>query len=213
MTEQKFTHWKDIIDEEFWEFIESKPTFEEVLSKPPAFRKHFQNEINKVLCTRKEGSNIADQLDQHLFDAYNEDFRNAIWESNHSRIIGYIHNTIICDNRVPNKTEISQQLGLSRTTVHKHLNNVSENNYYKEEIESFKVLVPKMLMMLYKEGIHNVAASRLFLNLMGMKETPIAKNNFIQINNTTITENTFHQLDPDKQRLIETWFAEIEDGS
>ena len=213
MSEQKLTHWKDVIDKEFWELIESKPTREEILSYSDDFRKRFQYEVNKVYANREsiQLTEIADELDNLLIDTYTEDTKRSIWEINHSRITNYLHNTLITENRVATKTELSQKLGLSRTNIHKHLDNLPENHFYTEEIESFKVLVPKMLMMLYKHGANgNISASKLFLKMMGMKDENPTQNNFIQINNTTITENTFQRLPPDKQKLIEDWISDIQ---
>lgn len=211
--EQKFTHWKEVIDKEFWELIESKPTKEKILSYPSDFRKRFEEEINKVYTKRDttESIEIADALDSLLINAFDEDTKRSLWEINHSKITTYLHNILITENRVATKTELSQKLGLSRTTIHKHLDNIPENHFYTEEIESFKVLVPKMLMMLYKHGANgNISASKLFLKMMGMKDENHTQNNFIQINNTTITENTFQRLPPDKQKLIEDWVSDIQ---
>ena len=133
-------------------------------------------------------------------------FKQLRWQINKQRIEHAINMSLKMKNRLPTNNEIMAETGLSRTTIHKHIKEGTGSDYYKEELNSFKLLTGKVLGTLYRIGTEdrNVKALKVFLDYTGgAATTPTTikqQNNYLQINNTRIDEVTVNSL-PEEARL------------
>ena len=139
-----------------------------------------------------------------------KNIRNQIWENNHT-LISWAMSVLMQEScKMPTKTEIAEKTKLSRQTVCKHLKEYPSHPLYKEHMEGYKILTSKVLARVYDYAVNgDVQAAKLFFDVMGnlnknaSNQTYIEnQNNYIQINNTTITQEQLQKLSPDKLSQI-----------
>lgn len=140
-----------------------------------------------------------------------ESTKNEIWEYNHERISWGISALISELGRMPTKTELAEKTGLSRQTIHKHLNSFSDNKLYREHLLQLRILGVGVLSSVYQVARNgDTAAAKLFLSSVGMlKDKPAQtqvdnQNNFIQINNLHLDQKTIAQMPNEVIEQIET---------
>ncbi len=146
-------------------------------------------------------------------NCFDEKTRRGIWENNHILIVQNMAILLKEYNRMPSCMEIAKKTGLSRTTVHKHLDELETHKYQIQEINNFKALVPNVLTLLYKySNCGDVSAAKTFLKYVGtpevqQKSTIVAKynepTNFIQINNTVISQEQISSLNDEQIKQLE----------
>lgn len=143
-----------------------------------------------------------DNFIKKIYPILNESTRNSLWESNNAQIYFHIYKTIKEKNRLPTKIEISENTGLSRQTIHKHLNEMKSNEQYQQELTKFQMLKPLILSKVFNLAINgNLLACRIFLQSVNNTFEPeqtINNNNFIQINGITINQEFIQKLDNKK---------------
>jgi len=139
-----------------------------------------------------------------------KDSKNQIWEGNHISIGATISNLIQEYRRLPSKTEIANETGLSRTTVHKHLNEYANNPFYLDLIEQHKFMASNLLSKVYLYAANgDMSAAKLYFKMLGYSDNgqltnnTFNQNNFIQINNTVLNEDTIKSLNTDQLNAIE----------
>jgi len=137
--------------------------------------------------------------------------KNELWGNNHIKITGTISNLIQEYNRLPNKTEIAKETGLSRTTIHKHLKEYANHPVYLEYIEQHKILSSALLTTVYKYATKgDMSAAKLYFKMLGYLDNGKAisntfnQNNYIQINNTILNQDTIKNLNTDQLNAIES---------
>ncbi|MGP8216035.1 MAG: phBC6A51 family helix-turn-helix protein [Bacteroidia bacterium] len=140
------------------------------------------------------------------------DTRNDTWEYNHTTISSSISYLMNKTGRMPTKSEIARETGLSRTTIRKHLAEYREQQLFKEQEEQFKFLKGEMLSMLYKMAVRgNVQAIKLYFEVTGVlgNNKTVNKNiienqhNYIQINDTRLSQEEIKKLSPARLKQIE----------
>lgn len=139
--------------------------------------------------------------------------KNQLWESNHNQITWAITTFIQDYGRMPTKTEIATKAELSRQTVHKHLKEYINHPLYLEQIEQFRFMTSKVLAKVFQFAINGDArAAKLYLNVMGFANNGQSsgntlvqtQNNYIQINNTVLSQQAIKYLSPDQLNAIES---------
>jgi Cdc6-like AAA superfamily ATPase len=113
--------------------------------------------------------------------------------------------------RMPSKTEIGTEAGLSRQTVHKHLTNFTAHPLYQEELEQHRFMSSRILAKLFSlASMGDVRAAKLYLDATcnsAETRTPRTiiehQNNYIQINETVLSQETIKGLDPAQLESIE----------
>lgn len=202
---QKFTVLNKI-EELFKKKILTKPDLEILTTQEE--KDEFVKELNKRMQSLK-----GVELDKYLKQVGGilaEESKNMVWENNHLTITQFLNTYIDEYGQMPNKTRIAEGTALSRVTVHKHFKEYSESPIYKEQADQFKIMRDKILAKVYqfaKGG--DVKACRLFLEATGGIENHINKpvkinqNNFIQINNTVLSQEKIKSLNPDQLSQIE----------
>jgi hypothetical protein len=133
-----------------------------------------------------------------------------IWEHNHFVIGQAIKKLIGQYGSMPPKFVIARETGLSRQTVAKHLTDYKTHPQYLAEMEQFKYMAPKILAGVCKLACNgDVKAARLYFEMVGainkkQPNTVINKqNNYIQINNTILSQENLNQLSKEQLNQIE----------
>jgi predicted transcriptional regulator len=112
---------------------------------------------------------------------------------------------------MPTKNAIAELTGLSRQTIAKHLASYTKHPEFAAELEQFKLMGPALLASVYKFGLKgNIRAARLYLEAIGTvnkQQTNTVvneQNNYIQINNTILSQESLKQLTADQLNQIES---------
>jgi len=208
----------------------NKLTKEEVNSLSDRDTSSFYNLLNK------KSAKLSDDLDSpervtalDSFWSQTEEIacehsKSVMWDSNHVRILNYIHNYVKSYWTVPTITNIAQDTGLSRRTIYKHLNETNIQDYLGKEFNKYTLLMPKVLGCLYSLCFHEysdrrdvIRASKVILDFLqfstkyGGSVSIREQNNHITINNTTITQDQLQKLSPDKLSEIEMLINEAQE--
>jgi hypothetical protein len=139
------------------------------------------------------------------------DTKSDIWEYNHTAINGAISNYMERYGRMPTKNAIAQKTGLSRQTVTKHMAAYKQQPEYSAEKEQFKFMSHKMLANVFKYAINgDIRAAKLYFEMIGEIDKQQAhtvvneQTNYIQINNTILSQENLKQLSAEQLNQIES---------
>ena len=113
---------------------------------------------------------------------------------------------------MPTKNTIADKVGLSRQTIHKHLNDYAGHPLYAERMQQFKFMTDRILAKVIKQAsLGDIKAARLYFDVMGnlngqaSNNTSIKnQNNYIQINGTVLSQETIKHLSPEHLSQIES---------
>jgi len=157
--------------------------------------------------TGKERDLLLKKIDLFMDD----DNRNHLWDNNHQQITAGISDLMQEFNHMPSITEIAAKTKLSRQTVHKHLKEYTNHPMYLQQIDQFRFMTSKVLAKVFKFAVNgDMAAAKLYFNVMGNMNAQNAnntliqnQNNYIQINGTVLSQETIKKLNPDQLNTIE----------
>jgi len=142
--------------------------------------------------------------------AFDKPTKNALWSNNHLLICAKIDILMKEYNRMPNCIELAEETGLSRQTVHKHLTEFNSSLFYSEHIEQFRIMIPSLLNRLYKMATGgNIKAAKLYFDTLGGLENTFkpkastTQNNYIQINNTVLSQEQVSSLTVEQIEQLE----------
>jgi hypothetical protein len=173
-----------------------------------AERKQLATLSTEMLHTLKdeERDNFVDKIAQIVPESTND----QIWEHNHLVIGQAITRLIGQYGAMPTKFLIARETGLSRQTVAKHLTGYKTHPQYLAETEQFKYLAPKILAGVCKLACNgDIKAARLYFEMIGAinKQQPNTvineQNNYLQINNTILSQENLKQLSKEQLNQIE----------
>jgi hypothetical protein len=134
-----------------------------------------------------------------------------IWELNHAVISSAISGYMQQYGSMPPKSVIAEQTGLSRPTVAKHFEAYKKQPEFAAQKEQFQFMAPQVLANVFKQALKgDIKAARLYFELVGAtnprannKVAP-AQNNYIQINNTILSQDNLKQLTAEQLNQIES---------
>ena len=133
-----------------------------------------------------------------------------IWEQNHAVISHAVASYMRQYAIMPTKSAIAQETGLSRQTVAKHFNEYERHPDFTAEMEQFKFMTPKMLANVFKYASNgDMKAARLYFEMVGAINKKQAntvvneQNNYIQINNTILSQENLKRLTAEQLDQIE----------
>jgi len=136
--------------------------------------------------------------------------KTAIWEHNQSVINQAVSNYMGKYGVMPNKSAIAKETGLSRQTVFKHFKEYKHHPEHTAEMEQFKFMAPNVLANVFKHALNgDIKAARLYLETVGATHKQQAgtvingQNNYIQINNTKLSQENLAQLSAEQLSQIE----------
>jgi hypothetical protein len=112
---------------------------------------------------------------------------------------------------MPNKSAIARETGLSRQTVAKHFAAYKRHPEYTAEMEQFKFMAPNVLASVFKHALNgDIKAARLYFQMVGATNSQSRtcgiineQNNYIQINNTILSQENLKQLSAEQLSQIE----------
>jgi hypothetical protein len=140
-----------------------------------------------------------DKLIKQFIGIFDTETKNQTWENNHIKIVSSISFLMQTKNRMPTKNEIALETGLSRVTIDKHFKEYKEEPLYKGREEQFTIMREKVLSNVYNYAVKgDIKACRLFLDstetTSALERQTIINNNYIQINNLKVDEETIKKL-------------------
>lgn len=142
--------------------------------------------------------------------------KDFIWEHNHAKINMAIKLHVKEFGKVPNKAAIAAECGLSRKTVHEHLQDVDGNEAWADQKGAEKILNQNIMGTIIKAALRgDLKAAKLYLENTkapkGGEATINNHNNYVQINKTVINQQVIQQLKPEQLKLIEQIITGNED--
>ncbi len=136
--------------------------------------------------------------------------KSDIWENNHRAITEAIANFIRSNGFMPTQTDMAILTGLSRQTIYKHFKEYKKQPEFILQAEQFKLMAPQLLANVYKFALKgDMRAARLYFEVIGAKTTrtqntlPGTQHNYIQINNTILSQENLARLTTDQLNQIE----------
>jgi hypothetical protein len=137
--------------------------------------------------------------------------KSDIWEYNHAAINSTVSGFMREHGIMPTQGTIAKKTGLSRQTVAKHFNAYTRRPEITAEMEQFKFMVPRLLANIYKFALNgDTKAARLYFEMVGAinkKQTNTVvneQNNYIQINNTILSQENLKRLTAEQLNQIES---------
>jgi predicted transcriptional regulator len=207
------------LENKFLKIIDEEPS-REIVKQQLNKREYnqFMSFIRNKIKSFKEGEEQERDLFLNQTSGFlPEDARNILWEHNHNNIVLVISSMMHKNDMMPTASQIADQLHLSRKTIHKHLKEYKDENFYKEYMEGFRFMKARILARLFNyAGRGDTKAARLFLEATGglSNSQPSSirnqQNNLIQINGATITREQFMLLPPEDQTKLQTIISTVQ---
>jgi L-arabinose isomerase len=140
-----------------------------------------------------------DRLLHRIENLLTEETKNNIWDTEHVSIVNVFDTLTRDKNRLPARIELADKSSLSQKSIEKHIAEYFQSYHYKQRQQEFMLMRERLLSHCYKFAINgDMKAARLFFEATSDKrpETSIKnqQNNFVQINNLTITEEQINKL-------------------
>jgi hypothetical protein len=155
----------------------------------------------------EERDNFLDKIDLVIPASTKSD----IWEYNHSVINGAVSDFMHEHGIMPTKSVIAEKTGLSRQTIAKHFKAYKKHPELTEEMEQFKFMAPRVLANVFKFALNgDIRAARLYFEMVGAinkQQTNTVvneQNNYIQINNTILSQENIKRLSAEQLNQIES---------
>ena len=174
-------------------------------------KSQFGTFLTKLL-NDKKGNELETFIEQ-ISGIIPQAVKNQLWENNHLKITEAI--TILMEDigKMPTKNMIADKVGLSRQTISKHLKEYASHPLYAEEMLKFKFMADRVLAKVYKIAVKDngdVKAARLYFEVLGylgnqsgINTTINTQNNYLQINQTKLNQETIRLLTPSQLNQIE----------
>jgi len=136
--------------------------------------------------------------------------QDRLWEVNHAKITQAIQEHVNMYGAMPSKSRVTKETGLSRPTVHKHMETMKASPLMNEQNELFALMSHQVLGKILQSALRgDMGAAKLYLNTVSKQNTGAASDvvinnqNNIQINNTVLNQQTIQQLKPEQLQQIE----------
>lgn len=180
-------------------------------------------EFNKFLSILNETINSLkgderEEFCQKIEHIMSETTKNQLWEYNNNQITWAISTLMQEYGRMPTKTEIATKTELSRQTIHKHLKEYLNHPLYLEQLEQFRFMSSKVLAKVFNYAVQgDLKAAKVFFNIIGHNSNGTSsalsqirnQNNFIQINNTILSQEIIESLNDEQLNSIEAILTKI----
>ncbi|WP_295669162.1 hypothetical protein [uncultured Mucilaginibacter sp.] len=191
----------------------TKITLKDIDELSPAERQCLEQTTTQTLAKLKgaERDRFLDKIDLILPAAT----KSSIWEYNHFMISDAIAILMQHHGIMPTKTAIAEETGLSRQTINKHFAAYKAQPEFIAQIEQFKFMAPKILANVFKYASSgDMRAARLYFEMVGVihkTQTTVMheQNNYIQINNTIVSQENVKLLTAAQLKQIENIISPI----
>jgi len=174
----------------------------------PFERQYFNEATSRTLATLRgaERDDFLNKIDPILPASTKQD----IWEYNHTLINRAVAEYMERNGAMPAKSDLARKTGLSRHTICKHFKEFKQHPAYAAEMEQFKYMAPNVLANVFKQAVKgNMSAARIYLDMIGATGSQPAgtvineQNNYIQVNNTKLSQQNLEQLTAEQLNQIE----------
>jgi predicted transcriptional regulator len=185
-----------------------KITPTDVMSLNEQEQRLLQNKLSEILqqAHGAERDSFLEKIDPIM----SGNTKNDIWERNHMQISNAIANHIREYGVMPTKNDLAQETGISRQTVAKHIKEYKEHPEFAAQMEQFKFMSHKILANVFKHASDgDMKAAKLFFDMVGAANKQpaatvvTAQNNYIQINNTILSQENLKNLTAAQLQQIE----------
>jgi DNA-binding XRE family transcriptional regulator len=136
--------------------------------------------------------------------------KSDIWERNHMQISNAIASHMREYGVMPTQNDLAQKTGISRQTVAKHIKEYKEHPEFAAQMEQFKMMSHKIMANVFKQASNgDMRAAKLYFDLVGaVNKQPAAtvvtaQKNYIQINNTILSQENLKSLTDEQLKQIE----------
>lgn len=195
-------------------FARDKITLNDIEHLNKIEREQLGQAATKILTKLKgdERDNFLAKIEQIVHPATKGD----IWEQNHMVINDAISEFMREHGIMPTKSAIAEETGLSRQTVIKHFKDYRSSPEFMAHMEQFKFMAPGLLANVFKFATKgDMRAARLYFEMVGAinkqhTNTVNEQNNYIQINNTILSQENLKQLTAEQLNQIENIVANKE---
>ena len=175
-------------------------------------RVYFSNTCTKIL-NSLSGSRremFLAKIDQVMAPEGKSD----VWEHNQLIISEAVADFIKQYGFMPTKSAIAAQTGLCRQTVATHFKEYKRRPEFAEQAEQFKFMAPQVLANVFKHALAgDMRAARLYFEMIGATKPPKVsygpatlpgtQNNYLQINNTILSQENLARLTTEQLNQIE----------
>ncbi len=191
-------------------YEQEKITRKDFLQLNDEEKDYLINKINRD-ANRLKGEEQEEFLER-VAPVLHAGFQDDIWETNHANIVQAINKYIAKHGIMPRKSDLLEMTGVSRRTLYKHLKEYEHNPNYLEQKDRYKLVSGKILAILYREASGgDMKAIKLFLEATGAinsgssssKNYVENQHNYIQINQTRLSQEEIKKLRPDQLKKIE----------
>jgi hypothetical protein len=185
-----------------------KITVKDVEDLTKAEREVLQERLTELLGNARgiERDNVLEKVDAIL----PESAKNGVWEHNQTVIRSAISDFMQQYGVMPTKNAIAEETGLSRQTVAKHFKEYRQHPEFIAEAEQFKFMSHEMLANVFRFGLNgDMRAAKLYFEMVGAINKPgtntvvTEQKNYIQINNTILSQENLKQLTAEQLLQIE----------
>ncbi|WP_158994301.1 hypothetical protein [Mucilaginibacter sp. L196] len=203
---QRFTETEEKINKIF---TLKKITNNDLNILTPLERRRFVDVLTEKLNAGKGAD--YDEVLQQADEIITPSTKNQLWESNHLTITVAISKLMQDYGCMPTKNNLAAETGLSRVTINKHIRGYNSHPLYLKELEQFRFMSSKILAKVFKYAVNgDMKAARLYFDMIGSRNEQSGngthiqqQNNFIQINETVLSQENIKQLNPEQLAQIE----------
>ena len=169
-------------------------------------RVYFNNTCIKILneLTGSQHAAFLVKIDQVM----TPEAKSNMWEYNHQEITHAISHYLKHNGVMPTNKYIAQQTGLARQTVARHFAAYKTHPDFVMQTEQFKLMAPQVLTKVLKLALKSdMRAAKLYFEMIGANKPDAAltntHNNYIQINNTILSQENLTRLTTEQLNQIE----------
>lgn len=173
----------------------------------PTEHRNLEKKISHTLAELKGGE--RDNFLAKIAPIIATDSNNNIWEHNHALVSTAIAELMNRHGTMPSQNAIARETGLSRQTVAKHIAEYNSHPEYIAETNRFKFMSHTLLAKVFRHaGNGDMRAARIYFDMVGTMDkqqtgTVNTQNNYIQINNTILSQDKLKSLTEEQLNLIE----------
>jgi hypothetical protein len=143
------------------------------------------------------------------------DTKNQIWYRTHNTILSTIARLMQDYGRMPAPYEIAHEAQLSSNSVEKHLSEYAKNKKHADTKDRFEFMTSKVLARVFKYAVNgDMRAAKLYFDVVGNLGTNGSsivntQNNYIQINQFKLSQETVQQLTPEQLEQVEIVLKQV----
>jgi hypothetical protein len=171
-------------------------------------REHLGKTATDMLTRLKDTE--RDNFLAKIAPIFPDNMKNSVWEYNHQVINNAIASHMRKYGTMPAKNMVAEATGLSRQTVAKHIKEYKSHPEFVAEMDQFKYMSHNILAKVYQFASNgDMKAAKLYFEMIGDINKPHSgtivneQNNYIQINNTILSQENLKQLTAEQLTQIE----------